>query len=125
MWRTLAAFTLTHEHGGENVAAERSLDAVGDLDLPPACLERFKAAVTEAVRHAMSHSSAHRSDWPVSIRVLVSNAGATASVPGCGQTHLGWGFFAVKKMIKDSPDARDVPQYEIEFYLYREGAPSD
>src|SRR5215208_5402670 len=76
----LAEFELASEPGNEREALERVADAVADLDIEPARLERLKTAVAEATMNAMEHGNRYRADQPVAIRVLASSGSVRVQV---------------------------------------------
>jgi len=114
----LAEFTLTGEPGGESLAAEGVIQAVRDLHLPSAQLERLKAIVAEAARNAMQRcSTISQPGVGVSIRVLASNSNGVT-----WQGTQGWGFFLIERATNDARTIRGRTCYLIEVFLYLEGA---
>jgi len=113
-WQTLAEFTVTGESGSESLAAEGVVQAVRDLHLPSAQLERLKAIVAEAARNAMRRcNDLSQPGASVAIRVLTSNANVTG--------RQGWGFFLIERAINDARTTRGRACYLIEVFLYLEG----
>ncbi len=116
-WRTLAEFTLTGEPGSESQAVEGVTQAVHDLHLPSAQLERLKAIVAEAALNAMRRCNAlHPAGALVFIRVLASNTNGVSR-----QWTQGWGFFLIERAMNDARTMGDKACYLIEVYLYLEG----
>ncbi len=113
-WQTLAEFTLTGEPGSESLAVEGVVQAVRDLHLPSAHLERLKAIVAEAALNAMQRcNTIPQSGALISIRVLASRANAV------GQQ--GWGFFLIERALNDARTRQDRSCRLIEVFLYLEG----
>jgi anti-sigma regulatory factor (Ser/Thr protein kinase) len=114
--RPLAAFTVTSEPGNERLVMARVTEAVADIEMAPARLERLKTAVAEATMNAMEHGNEYRADRPVSIRVLgsadsvrvqVSDLGGVTKLPEAEVPDLeaklagrqkprGWGLFLIQ-----------------------------
>ena len=141
-WRTITAFILPGSPGSERQAIERVAEAVRELRLPSARLERLKIAVAEAVVNAIEHGCRFEAELPVQVRVSVSVVKRAVSVSvtdqGCGaipasqrsdlQTKLdGWqspwggGFFLIEKMGNRLRAASDESHYTVELFLYQEG----
>ena len=72
--RALAELSVPSEPGNERLAMERVAEAVKELGLPEQRLERLKTAVAEATMNAMEHANRYRSEVPVVIQVLSSDA---------------------------------------------------
>ncbi|MBA3748345.1 MAG: SpoIIE family protein phosphatase, partial [Solirubrobacterales bacterium] len=70
--RVLAQFELPSEQGNEREAIARVEQAVAELALPAARLERLKTAVAEATMNAIEHGNENVAERPVSVRVLHS-----------------------------------------------------
>jgi len=116
-WQTLAEFSLTGEPGGESQAVEGVTQAIHDLHLPSAQLERLKAIVAEAALNAMRRCNALHPAGPlVFIRVLASQASAVGR-----QLNHGWGFFLIERAMNDARTMGDKACYLIEVFLYLEG----
>ena len=116
-WQTLAEFSLTGEPGGESQAVEGVTQAVRDLHLPSAQLERLKAIVADAALNAMQRcNTLHQPGARVSIRVLVSNANRVSR-----RWTRGWGFFLIERAMDDAHAAGGRACYLIEVFLYLEG----
>lgn len=114
-WHTLAELTLPGEPGDERRAMEHVVEAVRELSLPPACLERLQAAIAEAVLNAMRRGNTPRPAASVSIRVLRSGAGVASQQPA-----QGWGFFLVARIADRAKGADDGARHIVELFLYSE-----
>jgi anti-sigma regulatory factor (Ser/Thr protein kinase) len=123
----------------EKHAMARVIDAVGELNLPAARIERLRTAVVEAVMNAVEHGNQNRKELPVDVAVLASAASLSVRVTDAGNTHAlpppeppdveakldglqpprGWGLFLIKHMVDDmlvtSNDQRRV--VELVFHL--------
>ena len=116
-WRTLAEFTVTGEPGSESLAVDGVVQAVRDLHLPSAQLERLKAIVAEAARHAIQRcGTMHQPGARVSIRVLASSTHVVSR-----RWTRGWGFFLIERAANDAHTMRGTVGYLIEVFLYLEG----
>lgn len=144
-WQTLDEFTLPNELDSERLALLKVTEAVRDLRLPAAHLERLKTAVAEATLNAIEHGNRLRPDLPVLIRVQVSEKALRVCVTDQGkngpfpkpeapnleaklsgqQALRGWGFFLIEKMIDSLRVTGDKAQYTIELFLYLEGGIDD
>ena len=140
-WQTLAEFTLPSQPGYDRQARTCVAEAVRQLDLPVAHLERLKTAVAEATLYAIEHSAQYRSDLPVVIRVLISDKTLPTQIIGQGngssisspetpdlaaglanqQASRGWGFFLIKRMRDDLRIIGAEAHHTIELFLYLEG----
>jgi serine phosphatase RsbU (regulator of sigma subunit)/anti-sigma regulatory factor (Ser/Thr protein kinase) len=143
--RTLAEFDVPSERGNERLAMERVADAIVGMDLPPARLERLKTAVAEATMNAMEHGNGYRSEIPVSIKVLASDATLSVRITDRGggrpipeaevpdldaklageQSPRGWGLFLIKNMVDDVHVASDDTHHTVELVLNLKGAGHD
>jgi serine phosphatase RsbU (regulator of sigma subunit)/anti-sigma regulatory factor (Ser/Thr protein kinase) len=137
--RILAEFSLPSELGSEKHAMARVVDAVGELDLPAARIERLRTAVVEAVMNAIEHGNQNRKELPVDVAVLASAVSLSVRVTDAGNAHAlpppeppdveakldglqpprGWGLFLIKHMVDDmlvtNNDQRRV--VELVFHL--------
>ncbi|MGH2591931.1 MAG: hypothetical protein ACRDGG_00275 [Anaerolineae bacterium] len=117
-WQTLAEFTLTGEPGSESLAVAGVVQAVHDLHLPSAQLERLKAIVAEAVLNATRRcNDLSQPGASVAIHVRASNANVTS--------RQGWGFFLIERAINDARTMGGRACYLIEVFLYLEGWTSE
>jgi len=139
--RILADFTLPSEPGNERRAIQRVAEAVQDLHLPAARLERLKTAVGEATMNAMEHGNKYRPDLPVSVRVLASDAVLSVEIIDHGggkpipdpeapdleaklagtQSPRGWGLYLIKNMVDDMRATSDETHHTVELILYLQG----
>ena len=141
-WRSLAEFTLPSERDNERQAVERVAEAVQDLGLQEARLQRLKTAVAEATMNAMEHGNQYRAELPVSIQVLASETtlsvritdhGGGESIPEVVAPDLeaklagtqgprGWGLFLIKNMVDDLRVTGDESHHTVELLIYLGGA---
>jgi len=141
VWRTLAELTLPSEPGNEREAMEQVAQAVQELHLSRARLDRLKTAVAEATMNAMEHGNKYRPELPVFIRVLASETALSVRITDQGggqpipdpetpdleaklagrQSPRGWGLFLIQKMMDDVQVSSDATHHTVELILYREG----
>ncbi len=139
--RTLAEFTALSEPGNERRVIELVTEAVRELELPRARLDRLQTAVGEAVMNAMEHGNGYRSDAEVGVRVVVagadllvqiadegaSDAIAPAEAPDLAaklagdQTPRGWGLFLIRNMVDELRTRPDDGRHIIELVLHLKG----
>jgi serine phosphatase RsbU (regulator of sigma subunit)/anti-sigma regulatory factor (Ser/Thr protein kinase) len=135
--RTLVEFDVPSERGNERMVMDQVADAVVALDLPPARLERLKTAVAEATMNAMEHGNGYRSEVPVSIKVLASDAALSVRITDRGggrpipqaelpdldaklageQSPRGWGLFLIKNMVDDVQVTSDDTHHTVELVV--------
>lgn len=140
--RTLAEFSLPSAPGNERQAMEQVGQALHEIPLSPARLERIKTAVAEATMNAMEHGNKYQPDLPVIIRVLASDKKVTIRITDHGkgqpiplpetpdlkaklaglQTPRGWGLFLIKNMVDEMNVTVDDVHHTVELVLYIEGA---
>jgi serine phosphatase RsbU (regulator of sigma subunit)/anti-sigma regulatory factor (Ser/Thr protein kinase) len=133
----LDEFDLPSEPGNERRAIERVEQAVRDLGIDAARLERLKTAVGEATMNAMEHGNEYRPDRPVSIRVLrdadslrvqVSDRGTAAELPAREAPDLeaklagrqrprGWGLFLIEEMVDEAHVTGGAGAHTLELVL--------
>ena len=135
--QTLAEFQIASEPGNEREAMERVAEAVHDLNLPNARLERLKTAVAESTMNAMEHGNRYRPDQPVMIQVELRDSAlairiidhgtnqvmAEAEIPDLDaklsgmQSARGWGLFLIKNMVDDMHVSSDDTRHTVELIL--------
>ena len=139
-WRTLSEFSLPSERGNERQAMEQVAEAVRQLDLPKARLERLKTAVSEATMNAMEHGNHYRLDLPVDIKVLATKAAVAVRISDHGgqpvpapttrnleaklaglQSPRGWGLFLIEKMVDEMRVSEDDTTRTIELRMNLKG----
>jgi len=142
-WRTLAEFSLPSEPNNERLAMNRVAEAVRELGLPVARLERLKTAVAEATMNAIEHGNKNRPEMPVDIRVLITPAhtalaihisdhGGGRAVPeptvpdleaklAGQQTPRGWGLFLIQNMVDEMNVVSDDVHHTMELILHLKG----
>jgi serine phosphatase RsbU (regulator of sigma subunit)/anti-sigma regulatory factor (Ser/Thr protein kinase) len=139
--RVLAEFDLPSEEGNEREAMARVEQAVAEVGLAPARVDRLKTAVAEATMNAMEHGNEYRPDRPVSIRVLhsadrlrvqVSDNGGESELPAAEVPDLeaklegrqrprGWGLFLIEKMVDEAHATSGTEGHTLELTLRLEG----
>jgi anti-sigma regulatory factor (Ser/Thr protein kinase) len=131
-WRTIARFSLPSEPGKERLAADHVTQAVQELNLSHAYLQRLKTAVAEGSLNAMEHGNHFQPEKPVDIEVQVSaealrvlitdqnTEGMPSDLPtpdleaklSGQQSPRGWGLFLIRKMV-DEMRVTSVPGHNI------------
>ena len=116
--------SLPGEPGNERVAMDRVAEAVADLAIEPARLERLKTAVSEAAMNAIEYGSQNDPTIPVEIEAVVDGDDLVVRITDRGlggplgdaeepdiekklageQKPRGWGLFLIKHMV----DAMEV-----------------
>jgi serine phosphatase RsbU (regulator of sigma subunit)/anti-sigma regulatory factor (Ser/Thr protein kinase) len=139
--RVLADFELPSEPGNEREAIARVEEAVAELGLEDARVERLKTAVAEATMNAMEHGSEYRDDRPVSIKVLqaedsllvqVTDRGGASDLPAPETPDLeaklageqkprGWGLFLIQKMVDEARVTGEGGKRTLELVLRLQG----
>jgi anti-sigma regulatory factor (Ser/Thr protein kinase) len=140
--RTLADFALPSEPGKEREAMELVAEAVQELGLPRARLERLKTAVAEATMNTMEHGNEYRAEAPVSVRVFASSENLSVLItdrgsspvptPGAeapdlkarlegGESPRGWGLFLIRNMVDEMNVTTGEDDHTIELVLHLKG----
>jgi hypothetical protein len=123
-WQLLAQVVLPGEAGSENRAAGLAVEAVRDLNLPPAQWQVIREAIADAVRQINAARDAHQPALPISITLFVSSgrAGALDPAPqtGAAPERRGWGCFIVKRLVDSAPLVEVGTHHRIELFLYSE-----
>ncbi len=142
--RILAELSVPSEPGNERWAMEEVAEAVRELGLPDATLDRLKTAVAEATMNSMEHGNQYRADVPVLIEVSASNADLFVRITDEGsgappapdtetpdieaklegmQTPRGWGLFLIKNMVDEMNVSGDENHHTIELVVHLDGQP--
>jgi serine phosphatase RsbU (regulator of sigma subunit)/anti-sigma regulatory factor (Ser/Thr protein kinase) len=139
--RTLVEFEVPSQPGNERTAMARISEAVEELDIPSARLERVKTAVAEATMNAIEHGNKNQADIPVGIRavlagndliVRVTDQGGEEAVAEIEQPDLeaklageqkarGWGLFLIKNMVDEMNVDSDGTLHTIELKFHLKG----
>ena len=114
---------------------------IADLGLPPARLERFKTAVSEATMNAIEYGSQSRPDVPVdlvvettadAIVVRITDRALSGAVPDDAETPdielklageqkpRGWGLFLIKNMVDSMDVTTDGSNQTVTLTMARE-----
>ena len=140
-WRTLVEFSVPSAEGNERLAMQKVAEAVQELRLPTAWVERLKTAVAEATMNAMEHGNQYKPDLPVLIEVLASETSLAVRVVDEGgaaeirqptapdldakleglQTPRGWGLFLIRAMVDDMRVTTDGEHHIVELILNLKG----
>jgi hypothetical protein len=126
-WQLLLQFVLPGGPSSEQQSVQQISEAVEELCLQPAEVDRIGRAVMEALRQGTRRETGDPPHTPVSIRVWVSDmmrgdllrsdSGTRGVGPG---RRRGWGFFLVERQA-DAPEAcAGESHHLIELYLYQE-----
>lgn len=138
-WRTLARFSLPSRPGNERKAMWDVVEAVQEIDLPPARLERLKTAVAEATMNAIEHGNKYRPELEVGIHVLASDEALAVRISDQGQGQVvtrtaqpdleakiagqqsprGWGLFLIENMVDRVRVTREGGRNVFELVLLR------
>ncbi|MQA99101.1 MAG: SpoIIE family protein phosphatase [Actinobacteria bacterium] len=141
----LASFSVGSSPGNEREAMRRVEEAVADLTMPPAQLERLKTAVSEATMNAIEHGNKNQAEVPVDIRVTSNGDAVTVYITDQGgdqptfetptpdieaklagtQTPRGWGLFLIKNMVDEMDVITDEHHHTLKLVLRREGEDHD
>ena len=139
--RILAEFQLPSEPGTELQAVEHVAEAVTELHLPAGRLEKLKTAVAEATMNAIEHGNHFKSEIPVTIKVLASEAVLTVSITDKGGDQIipekdapnleaklagqesprGWGLFLIKNMVDEMKISADRSHHTVELKFFLKG----
>lgn len=140
-WRTLARFSLPSEPGNERQAIEAVAEAVQEIDLPPAQLERLKTAVAEATMNAIEHGNQFRPELEVGLHVLASDEALAVRISDQGegrpippvprpdleakiagrQSPRGWGLFLIENMVDRASASQEGNRNIFELVLLLRG----
>jgi anti-sigma regulatory factor (Ser/Thr protein kinase) len=143
--RVLAEFSLPSELGSERRAMARVIDAVGELNLPAARIERLRTAVAETVMNAIEHGNQGRRELPVDVAVLASAASLSVRVTDAGDANAlpppeppdveakldglqpprGWGLFLIRNMVDDMLVTSDDQRRVVELVFHLKGDDAD
>ncbi len=141
VWSPLAEFKVNSQPSNERQAIQMLEEAVKDLGLPAARLERLKTAVGEATMNAMEHGNKYQEDLPVLIQVLTSKEGIAVHITDEGgdsaipeaetpdleaklageQSPRGWGLFLIQNMVDEMQITREGHEHTIRLVLHWEG----
>ena len=133
----LAAFEVASDLGNERMAAERVVDAVAPLGLPPPVVDRLRTVVAEATMNAIEHGNECRSEVPVRLKVSASRAALTIQVVDQGgaielppaetpdleaklaglQTPRGWGLYLMRAMVDELEVTSDGDERTVELTI--------
>ncbi len=139
--RTLAEFEVASRPGNERTAMARITEAVEELDIPSARLERLKTAVAEATMNAIEHGNNNQADIPVGISAVVEGNDLVIRVTDQGgekalaeveqpdleaklageQKARGWGLFLIKNMVDEMNVDSDATLHTIELKFHLKG----
>jgi len=137
--RVLAEFSVPSETGNERIAIARVAEAVSDLELSPARLDRLKTAVAEATMNAIEHGNHNRAELSVMVRVgtasdvlsvwITDRGGGSRPIPDAPfvpnleaklagmESPRGWGLFLIRNLVDEMEVASDDTHHTIELRL--------
>jgi hypothetical protein len=125
-WRLLVELFPSGGPGSEHQAVKRVTEAVQELGLQPAQVERIREALLEALREAKKRGNQGQHDLPVIVRTWISGAHPEDPSPsnsgaqqGDRRKCRGWGFFLIQKQGDPQVPAAEA-HHVIELYLYQE-----
>lgn len=137
----LDSFRIPSLEGNERLAIDRVAQAVAQLGLETARLEKLKTAVGETVMNAMEHGNEYNPELEVAVevsasdqllRVKVSDQGGATEIPEASmpdleaklageQTPRGWGLFLIGEMVDEVNTAHENGHHIVELVMNREG----
>lgn len=137
--KTLAEFSLPSQPGNERDAMHRVAEAVKELGLPAARLEKLKTAVAEATMNALEHGNKYRAELLVNIVVTASAENVVVKITDHGggadiptpetpdldaklagmQSPRGWGLFLIKNLVDEMNVTHDNQHHTVELILRR------
>ncbi len=141
--RELLAFSLASVAGNEREAMSRVADAVAELGLADAQLERLKTAVAEATMNAIEHGNGEQAELPVEISVVttahalqvrITDQGGAEAIPepelpdleakleGRQRTR-GWGLFLIRNMVDELQVRGDERRHTVELTVHLPSSP--
>ncbi len=145
MWRSVAEWTFPSEPDTERLIVERVIEAIKELHIAAARLERLKTATAEATMNALEHGNHFQPDVPVAVEVLASEVALAVRItdqalsrlyPSAvapdleaklagSQTPRGWGLFLIKQLVDEMHVSSSTSQHTVELVLYLTDAPAD
>jgi serine phosphatase RsbU (regulator of sigma subunit)/anti-sigma regulatory factor (Ser/Thr protein kinase) len=137
-WQAVAQFSLPSHPGNERQAMEQVAEAVENLNLPSARLERLKTAVSEATMNAMEHGNHYQPELQVEIGIQVSPDDLSVTIRDHGggkemieseepdldaklagmQSPRGWGLFLIKNMVDEMHVSSDQHHHTVELIMH-------
>jgi serine phosphatase RsbU (regulator of sigma subunit)/anti-sigma regulatory factor (Ser/Thr protein kinase) len=137
----IAQFDIPSQPGNERRAMQLVEEAIADLGLSTARIERMKTAVAEATMNAMEHGNHYDPEREVRIRVLhtgekllirVSDHGSGQHISAPTEPDLdaklaglqsprGWGLFLIKNMVDEMNVQEDEKHHTIELVFNLSG----
>jgi serine phosphatase RsbU (regulator of sigma subunit)/anti-sigma regulatory factor (Ser/Thr protein kinase) len=121
-WRTLASFEVPSAPGNERQAMSLVAEAINDLPLSQARVERLKTAVAEATMNAMEHGNGYDPGKMVLVTVNAGSSAVQVNIRDQGgqpvamseaatpnleaklageQSPRGWGLFLIQNMVDE------------------------
>ncbi len=139
--RVLMDLQLPSEPGNERQALKKVAEAVQELALPPAQLERVKTATAEATMNAIEHGNHNDPRVPVGVRALVEGNDLVVRITDAGgedilarpdapdieakldgrQKPRGWGLFLIESMVDEMDVASDGATRTVELTFHLKG----
>lgn len=139
--RVLMDLQLPSEPGNERQALKKVAEAVQELALPPAQLERVKTATAEATMNAIEHGNHNDPRVPVGVRALIEGNDLVVRITDAGgedilarpdapdleakldgrQKPRGWGLFLIESMVDEMDVASDGATRTVELTFHLKG----
>jgi serine phosphatase RsbU (regulator of sigma subunit)/anti-sigma regulatory factor (Ser/Thr protein kinase) len=140
--RVLADFSIPSRPGSEREVAGRVVEAVAELDLPPARRDALETAVAEATMNAIEHGNLNDETLYVEVRVFVAEQALVVRVTDQGlgggvpddvetpdieaklrgeQSPRGWGLFLMRSMVDDLRVHADDDGHVLELVVRLDG----
>ncbi|MDQ3772418.1 MAG: SpoIIE family protein phosphatase [Actinomycetota bacterium] len=139
--RVLMDLQLPSKPGNERQALKKVTEAVQELALPPAQLERVKTATAEATMNAIEHGNHNDPRVPVGVRALVEGNDLVVRITDAGgedilarpdapdleakldgrQKPRGWGLFLIESMVDEMDVASDGATRTVELTFHLKG----
>lgn len=136
--KTLTKFDIPSEPGNERMAVNQVMNAVENLSLSHAFLDRLGTAIAEATMNAMEHGNKYMPDVPVGIQVLSSKKELIVRITDQGggkvifeyvspdlyakllglQSPRGWGLFLIQNMVDDIRISSDGKHRTLELIMH-------
>lgn len=153
-WNLLDEFSVSDKliDGNQeaNLSQELNIEAIEELGLPVAHINRIRGAITKAAKNANKHKNQVGSTLPVIIRLFIENRSKQGPPhPDIEAMHVtnrerqglpsdftllthqshhleghladGWGYFLIERYVNHPSIPTQGRHYSIELYLYSEG----
>lgn len=139
--RRLAEFTVPSRPGNERLAVDQVTEAIRDVALDPARLERLRTAVAETTMNAIEHGNENRPELLVEVEVIAEPSALLIRISDHGhggdlvdvdepdiaaklrgeQSPRGWGLFLIRNMVDDLQVVATDDRHTVELVMALEG----